>query len=273
MEGITRLCFGASYAVALGLELARLARPQPALRAVALLFGFAGLFAQTAFLAIQRPTIQSPYGSLLFLAWVLSIFYLYGTVHHRRFAWAIFVLPVVLGLILLAGTYAPAPGVRPPPWSDRFALLSGEQFWGGVHGVLILLAAVGVSVGFLASVMYLFQARRLRAKIAPSAGVRLLSLERLEEMNRRAVNVAFPLLTVGLLVGTVLMFQRGDAAEGWTAGKVFGTAGLWLVFLVLLVLRYGLHSRGRHLAVGTIAAFVVMLATLAAKHPFPGGPP
>ena len=273
MEGITRLCFGASYAVALGLELARLARPRPALRALGLIFGFAGLFAHTAFLAIQRPTIQSQYGSLLFLAWVLAIFYLYGTVHHRRFAWAVFVLPLVLGLVVLAGYFAPEEGLRPPPWTDRLTVLSGERFWGGVHGVLILFASVGVSVGFLASVMYLVQARRLRNKVAPFGGVRLLSLERLEEMNRRAVNVAFPLLTVGLLVGVVLMLHRPESSEAWTAGKVLGTAGLWLLFVVLLMLRYGLHTRGRHLAVGTIAAFAVMIATLAASHPFPGGQP
>jgi ABC-type transport system involved in cytochrome c biogenesis permease subunit len=273
LEGITRFCFGASYAVALGLELVRLARPRPSLRSIALLFGFAGLFAQTVFLSIQRPTIQSQYGSLLFLAWVLAIFYLYGTVHHRRFAWAVFVLPLLIGLVVLAGYFAPDPGSRPPPWSHRLAVLTGDQFWGALHGVLILLAAVGVSVGFLASVMYLVQARRLRAKVAPFGGLRPLSLERLEEMNRRAVNVAFPLLTLGLIVGVVLMLHRTESAEAWTAGKVVGTAGLWLLFVVLLMLRYGLHTRGRHLAFGTIAAFVVMLATLAASHPFPGGQP
>jgi ABC-type transport system involved in cytochrome c biogenesis permease subunit len=273
LEGITRLCFGASYAVALGLELARLARPRHALRAIALVFGFAGLFAHTAFLAIQRPTIQSQYGSLLILAWVLAIFYLYGTVHHRRFAWAVFVLPLVIGLVVLAGSFAPQPGTRPPPWTDRLAVLTGDQFWGALHGTLILLAAVGVCVGFLASVMYLVQARRLRDKVAPFGGVRLLSLERLEEMNRRAVNVAFPLLTVGLLVGVILMWHRPESAEAWTAGKVVGTAGLWVLFVVLMMLRYGLHTRGRNLAVGTIAAFMVMLATLAAAHPFPGGQP
>jgi ABC-type transport system involved in cytochrome c biogenesis permease subunit len=101
--------------------------------------------------------------------------------------------------------------------------------------------------------------------------MRLLSLERLEEMNRRAVNVAFPLLTVGLLVGVMLLFHRPESPEAWTAGKFLGTAGLWLLFVVLLVLRYGLHSRGRHLALGTIAAFAVMLATLAAAHPLLGG--
>ncbi len=267
MEGISRLCFGASYAVALGLEVLQLARPRRVQRLAGLLFGAAGLLAHTLFLAVQRPTLQSQYGSLLLLAWVLAVFYLYGSVHHRRLAWGIFVLPLVLGLIVLAGRFAPAPGSPPPGPDDYFDSLRGERFWGGVHGGLLLLAAVGVCVGFLASVMYLIQARRLRAKLAPYQGVRLLSLERLEAMNRRAVNLAFPLLTVGLLLGGLLMIHSRGPAEAWTAGKVLGTAGLWVLFVVLLYLRYGLHLRGRHLAFGTIAAFAVLLLTLAAAHP------
>ena len=114
---------------------------------------------------------------------------------------------------------------------------------------------------------------RLRAKTLPGQGLRLWSLERIEAMNRRAVNIAFPLLTVGLLVGVILTMHRDAAAQVWTTGKVIGTAGLWIVFVLLLVLRYGLHTRGRLLALGTIGAFVVMLATLAATHPFLGGLP
>ncbi|HEY8503514.1 MAG TPA: hypothetical protein VIL46_02955, partial [Gemmataceae bacterium] len=49
--------------------------------------------------------------------------------------------------------------------------------------------------------------------------------------------------------------------------KVFGTAGLWLVGLLLLYLRYGAHLPGRRLAVLTIAAFALMVVTLAAAHP------
>ena len=49
--------------------------------------------------------------------------------------------------------------------------------------------------------MYLFQAHRLRAKTPPGQGLRLLSLERLEAMNRRAVYLSFPLLTAGVIAG------------------------------------------------------------------------
>jgi ABC-type transport system involved in cytochrome c biogenesis permease subunit len=271
VDGISRFCFEASYTLALACELAALVRPIRLLRLVASASGVAGLLAHTLFLAVQRPTLHSPYGSLLLLAWVLAVFGIYGAVHHPRFAWAVFVLPLVIGLCVLAGWYAPGAGSVAA--SDVLANLAGERFWGTIHGGLLLLAAVGVSVGFVASVMYLVQARRLRAKSPPNRGVRLLSLERLEAMNRRAVNLAFPLLTVGLLVGAALMAQRSDSSAGWSAIKITGTYGLWLLVTVLLYLRYGLHVRGRHLALGTIGAFILMLAVLAAAHPFVEGPP
>lgn len=272
MEGISRFCFAASYAVALILELLQLVWPRNVQRLVASGFGAAGLIAHTLFLAYHRPTLAAPYGSLLLLAWVLAIFYLYGTVHHRRIAWAVFVLPLVLGLVILAGRFAPSPGSPTVP-TGELADLAGARFWGNIHGGLLLLASVGVSVAFVASVMYLVQAQRLKAKRAPSQGVRLLSLERLEGMNRRAINLAFPLLTVGLLVGAVLIAQRNETIKVWTAGKIVGTALLWLLFALLLYLRYGLHLRGRHLAFGSIAAFVLMLATLVATHPVVEGLP
>ena len=99
----------------------------------------------------------------------------------------------------------------------------------------------------------------------------LLSLERLEAMSRRAVNLAFPLLTVGLLLGLILLPwpQLGD---NWLNLKVLGTVGLWAVFGVLLYLRYAAGVSGRRLAWLTIAAFGLMLVVLLAAHPFANDP-
>jgi ABC-type transport system involved in cytochrome c biogenesis permease subunit len=131
---------------------------------------------------------------------------------------------------------------------------------------LLLLAGVGVCVGFMASVMYLIQARRLRLKAPPGHGLRLPSLERLELMNRRAIVLAFPLLTAGVVVGIALMVQRGDQFQSLTDPKILGAAALWLVFALLVYLRYGVHARGRQLAFLTIVAFVLLVVTLASSH-------
>jgi ABC-type transport system involved in cytochrome c biogenesis permease subunit len=140
------------------------------------------------------------------------------------------------------------------------------NIWGSVHGVVLLLATVGMCVGFLASLMYLVQVHRLRAKTVPGHGLKLLSLERLEEMHRRALNLAFPLLTVGLLIGAVMMFHIYDRLSGWLDPRVLSAAVLWLVFAVMLVVRYSYHLRGRPVAFLTIVAFLLMLGCLALSH-------
>jgi ABC-type uncharacterized transport system permease subunit len=144
--------------------------------------------------------------------------------------------------------------------------VSWQSFWSIGHGVLLLLAAVGVSIGFIASVMYLVQMRRLRNKLSPSQGVPLFSLERLELMNRRAILAAFPFLTAGLLAGIVLQFEYG--VMDWFSLRILSVVCLWLVFAILLYLRYFVHVRGRQLALWTMFAFAILMVALISPHSF-----
>jgi ABC-type transport system involved in cytochrome c biogenesis permease subunit len=265
MERVTLFCFAASYAVALGLELWHLYQRRPVHRLAANIFGGAGLLAQTIYLAVQRPPLALQYGLLLVLAWILAIFYLSEALHHGGQAWGVFVLPILLVLVLLAYLLEP-----PAVTSQRIAQSLQEIRL--AHGVLLVLAAVGVCVGFVASIMYLVQAQRLRAKSLPNHGLRLPSLERLETMNRRALTLAFPLLTAGMLLGVFLLVDSKDDIADWTDRRVVVSGLLWLVFALLLYVRFGLHLRGRHVALLTIVTFGLLLVTLIVPHMQGGGP-
>jgi ABC-type transport system involved in cytochrome c biogenesis permease subunit len=272
LERITVLCFGSSYAVALALELAQCMRPSSWARALGLAFGIAGLLAHSIYVSVQPLDLATPFGSLLFLAWILAVFYVYGALHHRRQAWGLFVLPLVLGLVVLAALISPGADQGDGSFLRTLVSFQGERFWGVIHGTLVLLAAVGVSVGFVASVMYLVQVARLRNKALPGRGMKLLSLERLEDMNRRAILLAFPLLTAGLLVGIGLMVHGDETLGDWSSPKVLSALGLWAVFALLLFVRYGSRARGRQVALLTIAAFALLVITLAVPvHTFGQG--
>jgi ABC-type uncharacterized transport system permease subunit len=260
-QKITVMCFAASYATAFALELWHLYRPRPILRLVALGFGGAGLLAQVTYLIVQPVPLGSPTGSLFFLALILVVFYVGETIHHQRIVWALFVLPLVLGLIGLGVLVQGRSATQTP------ATLG--DFWVWTHIVLLLLASVGISIGFIASVMYLVQLRRLQAKLPPSQGLLLFNLERLELMNRRAILGSFPLLTVGLLIGIILQFSKG--VEDWLSLRVLSVAGLWIVFAILLYLRYRVHVRGRQLALWTMFAFVILVLALVSSHDFNQG--
>src|SRR5262249_52339772 len=139
-------CFAASYAVALALDVLYQFRPRPVVRLLSVGFGAAGLLAHTLYLAAQRPALAWQFGWMLFLAWILAIFYLYGTLHHGRLAWGVFVLPLVLGLVGLAAAFGRPEG------SPRQAVPSGgwsvqdDRFWALLHAALLFLAAVGLCV-------------------------------------------------------------------------------------------------------------------------------
>jgi ABC-type transport system involved in cytochrome c biogenesis permease subunit len=268
-QGIGLGCFGFSYAIALALEALHAFRPRPIHRWLALGFGAAGLLAHTLFIFWKPPRLASPFGSLVLLAWVMAVFYLFGSLHYRRIAWGLFVLPLVLAIISLASVSSREVTSADRDGFSELLLGRGERAWAAIHGTLILLAAVGITVGCVASVMYLVQVQRLRSKAPPRPGLRLLSLERLEAMNRHAVLAAFPLLTFGLLMGIGLSLQEGAPLDGYNSPKILSSVCLWVVFAILLHLRYVAHARGRQLALLTLVAFGLMLVSLASPaHTF-----
>jgi ABC-type transport system involved in cytochrome c biogenesis permease subunit len=268
MDRVTVTCFFASYGLAMALEVLSLWRAVAALRILTLLAAAAGLLAHTIYLYSRQPPLIWQFSWLLFVAWVLAVFYLSGAIHHHRQSWGVFVLPLVVALVALGLLFGAPPADVRGLWQHE--LQSTHNLWGPVHAVLILLAWIGVSVGFVASLMYLFQAHRLRTKAPPGQGLRLLSLERLEAMNRHAIVLAFPLLTAGILAGVVLLVQ-GRSTVTWSDPRVLATVGLWLAFGMMLYLRLGHHLRGRQVALMTIMTFVVLLCCLALSHTLPHG--
>ena len=175
-------------------------------------------------------------------------------------------------MIGLAVVFTTDPARPERFWILRLLFFNRQTFWNSIHAALLLLAAGGICVSFVASAMFLLQARRLKTKSLPEQGLRLLSLERLEGMRRRAIILSFPLLTGGIALGIALMVQASGQLRGWADPRLIAALVLWLVFAILLYLRYNLHAGGRRVAVLTIVAFVLLLVTFALPHtPLSGG--
>ncbi|MCR4412735.1 MAG: cytochrome c biogenesis protein CcsA [Thermoguttaceae bacterium] len=270
LSKVTVLCFAASYGVALALELTRLLFRSGVRGAVMLGFTAAGLVAHTAFLFYQGVRfneqlhgIGSPLSSTqhwyLTAAWVLAVVYLLLTFSYPKVQFGLFFLPLVLGLIGVAHHFAdPEPAARAPD----------ARIWGLIHGGSILLATVSVLVGLAAGLMYLGQARRLKHKLPPQRGLRLPSLEWLQETNRRSLVVAMATLAVGIVSGMILNVIHHDRDKGfvpWTDPVIVVTVGLfgWLLLSSVLGLVYQPAREGRKVAYFTVVSFAFLVAALA----------
>jgi ABC-type uncharacterized transport system permease subunit len=233
-------------------------------RWAALGFGAAGIVAQTLYLAhramaAQASPLSSPYDWYLLAAWSLALWYLALAWHEWRAAAALFILPLVLGLVAAAQFADDKP----------FAPVRASRLWGNIHGTFLLLGTVAVLIGFVAGVMYLVQSYRLRRKVRPSESFRLPSLESLEKINSRALWTSVLLVAIGFVSGVILNLiknQRAHEQLPWTDPVVISSGLMlaWLVAAVAFNLLYRAARHGRKVAYLTLASFLFLAIVLGA---------
>ncbi|MEN6558627.1 MAG: cytochrome c biogenesis protein CcsA [Thermoguttaceae bacterium] len=263
MSGVSVICFAASYAVALALEVSRLWF-RSGLRGVLMVgFAAAGWVAHTMFLCHQAVAgsgapLSSERDWFLMAAWALAAVYLYLAVGHPRTPFGLFLLPWVLALIGAARFFAQA---------EPLARSRASAVWGTVHGASIVLAAVAVLIGFAAGAMDLTQSRRLKQNRPAVGGLRWPSLEWLQWANSRAILISLVMLAVGVVSGMILNRIHGDDATRLTwSDPVVATT--WLLFLWLLAATvlgwlYRPVLAGRKVAYLTLVSFVFLAILLA----------
>ena len=165
IDRLSILCFAGTYGLALLAELARFVVRGAVRWYLAAVLMALGWLVQTAFLAnlaMKSPMapVTTAFGSMMVLSWIVALIGLYLMVRSPRpMAVGMFVLPLVLGLVIGAGWFAP----RESDWLDWGGTVA---FWGTVHGIFLLGGAVFTCVAFFAGLMYLAQMRRLKAQAA-----------------------------------------------------------------------------------------------------------
>ena len=162
----------------------------------------------------------------------------------------VFVAPLAL-TFLLASRFVGTGGGGP---RLRSAILP-------FHVAANLLSLALFTLAFAAAVAYLLQERHLKQKKLQGTFYRLPPLDALDRAEHRCLMAGFPLLTIGILTGTLWAreVEAGGAAE--IARAVFGYAS-WGLFGAVLLLRAAAGWRGRRAAYGTIAGFGFTLLVL-----------
>jgi hypothetical protein len=278
MANVHVFCFFASYVVALALEGLAVARRSTALRSLSFGFALAGLVAHTFYLVARSnaadlpPLLSSSHDWLLVLAWVAVVFDLtLATILSlvgRSVPMGLFLLPVVLLLIGASDLVGEATSPAMSGATDaarRGAEETALRGWGMLHASLLVFGIVGVIVGFLFSLMYVVQHRRLKHPQAAPIASSLPSLATLARLNWWSVIVSFPLLTLGMLTGIRLVYlsRHTQGPIGFTDPLVVGSGLVWLLMVGFLVwLLRSDHVGGKQVALRTIWALGLVLVTL-----------
>ena len=184
------------------------------------------------------PLGTNMYESLVFFSWCIIIAYLLFTTRFK--------IPV-------AAAFLPDKGiVELPP-----AL---KSYWLPIHVSFSFMGDALFAMAFGSGIMYLIQERQLKRKRPGAFYYRLPSLEVLDAINYRALTIGFPLLTLGIITGSVWAQYAWGAYWSWDPKEVWSLI-TWFIFAALLHTRLTIGWRGRKAAILVIIGFLAVLFT------------
>jgi ABC-type uncharacterized transport system permease subunit len=189
---------------------------------------------------------------LFFLAWWL----------YDAISLGIFALPVTFFLV-----FVPALGLT----SYTFPSEGVRSGWLIAHITALLAASAALCFSLIASILYLAQERRIKQKMKAGEGSWrapldwLPPLDTIDRIAHTMLLFGFPCMTIGLLLGAVLVQETPLGAAYFLDPKVIASFAMWCVYVLLLYLRHRTGLRGRKAAYLSGAVLVATLVVWVAN--------
>jgi ABC-type uncharacterized transport system permease subunit len=209
----------------------------------------AGALLHAAHIVVSSMVLHvCPVEGMHFAMSIISVFacvaYLVARAKYRVDGLGALVAPLALAFLLASRVVA---AEKDPAVRMKDAILP-------VHVLVNLLGEAAFTLAFAAAVGYLVQESQLKKKKVGGLFRRLPPLDALDKAEHWCLLVGFPLLTIGILTGTIWArrIEAGSAAELWRFAFSYVT---WILFALVLVMRAVAGWRGRRAAYGTIAGF------------------
>jgi cytochrome c-type biogenesis protein CcsB len=141
--------------------------------------------------------------------------------------------------------------------------------WLPIHVIVLFIAYAFFAVQFAAGIMYLMQERQVKGKHLGAIFKRLPSLDVLDEISYRCLTIGFPLLTLGIITGSLWAQNAWGTYWSWDP-KETASLATWLVYAALLHGRLTVGWRGRKAAMLAIVGFLLVVFTFLGINLLPG---
>ncbi|HVI09971.1 MAG TPA: cytochrome c biogenesis protein CcsA [Candidatus Binatia bacterium] len=137
--------------------------------------------------------------------------------------------------------------------------------WLIAHIILIFTGYAALVLSFGASLLYLLQERRLKAKNPTSLISFLPALETIDQIGYRSLLLGFPFMTLGLITGSVVAISAYGHVD-FGDPKILLSILMWVVYMVMVFTRWNSGWRGRRAAVLATCVVVAAIVAWAANY-------
>jgi len=218
---------------------------------VLLLFGFVvhSLGVTILFFREGFATVAVMGDALLFNSWLMVGVYLLIQLRYRLTVLGGIIAPLAFLMTFAASAVGGGVGEIPPGF---------QTFWLPLHVTLAFLGNAVFALAFGVSLIYLLQERHLKHKKLTVLMKRFPSLESLDRLNYKLLMWGFPLMTLGILTGSLWAGIHWGDYWSWDPRQI--SSGIaWLFYGALLHGRITAGFRGKKAAVLTMVGFCVVL--------------
>ena len=184
-----------------------------------------------------------------FFAWSIVGIYLYIQWKHDLTVLGSFISPVASILIILSSAFSQEIGPLPPVLKSS---------WLPIHVILSFLGDAIFALAFCAGIMYLIQEHQIKSKKIGAFYYKLPSLKLLDDINHYCLTIGFPLLTLGMITGSIWARYAWGSFWSWDWKEVWSLL-TWILYGALLHGRINVGWRGRRAALLAIVGFFAVM--------------
>ncbi len=195
--------------------------------------------------------LSNLYEAMNFFSWSIILFYLIAEFRYKIQVLGLFIVPIAFISIAYAAILPKEIGPLTP---------SLRGLWLGIHVTPAFLGNAALALAFGGAVMYLIQERGLKLKRPGGVCYRLPSLEILDDLNYKSLVFGFPLLTLGIITGSLWAKPTWGSYWHWDPKETFSLA-TWFIYAFLLHGRLLAGWRGKKAAILAIIGFSLVLFT------------
>lgn len=222
---------------------------------LSLLLLLGGFLAHTAALGVHffqsggYPAVTQFREALSLYSWLMVAVYLLVQLKYRLNILGSFIAPLAFLMSLATFTFGAGSSELPPGL---------KTYWLPLHVSLAFLGNAVFALAFGVSLIYLLQEYQLKKKKLRLLHERFPSLETLDRLNYVFLVWGFPLMTLGILTGSMWAGVYWGNYWSWEPRQI-SSALTWLLYGALLQGRITAGWRGKKAAIWTILGFVVVL--------------
>jgi ABC-type transport system involved in cytochrome c biogenesis permease subunit len=249
----------AIYAAALVAYVWHFAGRQPAVGRAATTLLLAGALAHTFVIGmvtmeVGHVPVTNAASAISTFVWLLVLAYLYTEMTTDERAMGTFILPLVVG-------FQSIPALNPIA-EDRAEVLQGPLF--GIHVSSLMFAYATFALACVIGITYMLLFKEIKAKHLGFFYARLPSLQVLDSMNQRTIEIGWLFLTVGLVAGVIYAAQAPSydprvQAMSLQDPKIFVALVCWSIYSFEAFAARKIGWGGRRTAYLSALGFAVVL--------------